>query len=156
MAEIGHHPLYCARPPSTKTYSRAVCEVSTIVEVWLRKKMVGQGKEKEKAYRIHRKFAPFFAQIFANKFVKCKNFHKKLRKHLRHDYLLAFICANICTNFWVSKIFVQIFAQLFAQIFRLKNIRANFCAIICSNFWVKTNLRKFFFANICVKFLATY
>ena len=48
MAEIGHHPLYCARSPSTKTYSRAVCEVSTIVEVWLRKKMVGQGKEKER------------------------------------------------------------------------------------------------------------
>ena len=108
------------------------------------------------SYRIHRKFAPFFAQIFAKKFVKCKNLHKKLRKHLRHDYFLAFICANICTNFWVSKIFAQIFAQLFAQIFRLKNIRANFCAIICSNFWVKTNLRKFFFANICVKFLATY
>ena len=65
-------------------------------------------------YRIHRKFAPFFAQIFAKKFVKCKNLHKKLRKHLRHDYFLAFICANICTNFWVSKIFAQIFAQLFA------------------------------------------
>ena len=107
-------------------------------------------------YRIHRKFAPFFAQIFAKKFVKCKNLHKKLRKHLRHDYFLAFICANICTNFGVSKIFAQIFAQLFAQIFRLKNIRANFCAIIYSNIWVKTNLRKFFFANICVKFLATY
>ena len=108
------------------------------------------------SYRIHRKFAPFFAQIFAKKFVKCKNLHKKLRKHLRHDYFLAFICANICTNFWVSKIFAQIFAQLFAQIFRLKNIRANFCAIICSNFWVKTNFRKFFFANICAKCLATY
>ena len=100
-------------------------------------------------YRIHRKFA----QIFAKKFVKCKNLHKKLRKHLRHDYFLAFICANqifaqtfgfknICTNF----------AELFAQIFRLKNIHV----IICSNFWVKRNLRKFFFANICVKFLATY
>ena len=99
-------------------------------------------------YRIHRKFA----QIFAKKFVKCKNLHKKLRKHLRHDYFLAFICANICTNFGVSKIFAQIFAQLFAQIFRLKNIHV----IICSNFWVKRNLRKFFFANICVKFLATY
>ena len=108
------------------------------------------------AYRIHRKFAPFFAQIFAKKFVKCKNLHKKLRKHLQHDYFLAFICANICTNFGVSKILAQTFAQSFAQIFRLKNIRANSCAIICSNFWVKTNFRKFFFANICVKFLATY
>ena len=28
------------------------------------------------SYRIHRKFAPFFAQIFAKKFVKCKNLHK--------------------------------------------------------------------------------
>ena len=51
------------------------------------------------SYRIHRKFAPFFAQIFAKKIVKCKNLHKKLRKHLRHDYFLAFICANICTIF---------------------------------------------------------
>ena len=94
-------------------------------------------------YRIHRKFAPLFAQIFATKFVKCKNLHKKLRKHLRHDYFLAFICANICTNFWVSKIFAQIFAQLFVQIFWLKNIRANFCAIISSNFGVKNYLGKF-------------
>ena len=28
------------------------------------------------SYRIHRKFAPFFVQIFAKKFVKCKNLHK--------------------------------------------------------------------------------
>ena len=109
-----------------------------------------------KSYRIHRKFAPFLAQIFAKIFVKCKNLHKKLRKHLQHDYFLAFICANICTNFWVSKIFAQISAQLLAQIFRLKNIRANFCAIICSNLWVKTNFPQILFANICVKFLATY
>ena len=60
------------------------------------------------AYRIHRKFAPFFAQIFAKKIVKCKNLHKKLRKHMRHNYFLAIICANIYTNFWASKIFAKI------------------------------------------------
>ena len=48
MAEIGHHPLYCARSPSTKTHSMAGCEVSTIVEVSLRKKMVGHGEEKKR------------------------------------------------------------------------------------------------------------
>ena len=98
------------------------------------------------AYRIHRKFAPFFAQIFAKKIVKCKNLHKKLRKHLRHDYFLAFICANICTIFWVSKIFAQIFAQLFAQILRLKIFAQLFAEIFsikhdlarsCFKFWLK-------------------
>ena len=85
-------------------------------------------------YRIHRKFAPFFAQIFAKKFVKCKNLHKKLRKHLRHDYFLAFICANICTNFWVSKIFAQRFVgpNFFAKNNHAANVFAFFCANFCT------------------------